>query len=158
MLFSNRHAVSFARYLYSKGTNIYIYTLHTRKKVIGINNLARIIGSTHIRVDGWSGEFYIESRGTKSERTKGEYRDAEKGKHFIRFCEIIERERGVCKRRDAKEAATVSEVHEVKNAALHDKREATGGGERKRETRGSLLKRDPRARISLYECIHAASR
>lgn len=124
--------VSFARYLYSKGTNIYIYTLHTRKKVIGINNLARIIESTHIRVDGWSGEFYIESRGTKSERTKGEYRDAEKGKHFIRFCEIIERERGVCKRRDAKEAATVSEVHEVKNAALHDKREATGGGERER--------------------------
>lgn len=44
-------------------------------------------------------------------------------------------------------------VHEVKNAALHDKREATGG---ERETRGSLLKRDPRARISLYECIHAA--
>lgn len=56
-------------------------------------------------------------------------------KHFIRFCEIIEGERGVCKHRDAKEATTVSEVHEVKNAALHDKREATGGGERERDER-----------------------
>lgn len=154
MLFSNRQYL--LQDTYTRKGRIYIYTLHTRKKVIGINNLARIIGSTHIRVDGWSGEFYIESRGTKSERTKGEYRDAEKGKHFIRFCEIIERERGVCKRRDAKEAATVSEVHEVKNAALHEK--GSHRWRRKREMRGSLLKRDPRARISLYECIHAASR
>lgn len=91
MLFSNQQYL--LQDTYTRKGRIYIYTLHTRKKVIGINNLARIIGSTHIRVDGWSGEFYIESRGTKSERTKGEYRDAEKGKHFIRFCEIIERER-----------------------------------------------------------------
>lgn len=96
--------------------------------------------------------FCIESRGTKRADKEGEHRDAEKGKHLVRFCER-ERERGVCKRRDAKEAASVSEVHEVKNAAL-----ATTKGKppAERETRGSLLKRDPRARISLYECIHAA--
>lgn len=75
-------------------------------------------------------ESFISNPG--EQRASGRVSRRGERKHFIRFCEIIEGERGVCKRRDAKEATTVSEVHEVKNAALHDKREATGGGERER--------------------------
>lgn len=95
--------------------------------------------------------FCIESRGTKRRTKRASI--ATRRKENTWFVSVRERERGVCKRRDAKEAASVSEVHEVKNAAL-----ATTKGKppAERETRGSLLKRDPRARISLYECIHAA--
>lgn len=102
-------------------------------------------------MDRRSGEFLHRIPGNKEGGQRG--RASRRGERKTLGSFLRERERGVCKRRDAKEAASVSEVHEVKNAAL-----ATTKGKppAERETRGSLLKRDPRARISLYECIHAA--
>lgn len=82
----------------------------------------------------WRVLYRIPGNKERADKRRVSRRGERKTLHsFLR--DYRERERGVCKRRDAKEAATVSEVHEVKNAALHDKREATGGGERKRERR-----------------------
>lgn len=71
-------------------------------------------------------DAYIVLRRTKRQ-TKGEHRDREKGKHFIRCREIIKgRGNEVCKRRDAKEADAAPSARgssEVKNAAFCDKGE-----------------------------------